>query len=70
MGRTNGCTESVRGDVHLTMFFPKGKQCCKNCNMMRREDGIRFRCMATQYLIYDPEAIQYGCPIEWEEEHG
>lgn len=28
---------------------------------------MRYRCMATQYLIYDLDGIQYGCPIEWEE---
>lgn len=70
MGRANGCTEYVCGRIALNVAFPANGVSCRNCNLCKREDGMRFRCMATMYLIYDLDGIQYGCPIEWEENDG
>lgn len=68
MGRATGCTDYVRGTLHIRVAFPKQYQGCKYCDLLRREDGIRFRCMATNRLVYDPDCIHDGCPIEWDKE--
>ena len=68
MGRGNGCTEYTRGT--LTAYVAMPTKACKHCDFCRREDGIRFRCMMTHYLVYDLDGIHDRCPIVWEENNG
>lgn len=70
MGRGNGCTEYVRGTVKIHVAMPANHQACRHCELCKREEGFRYRCMATGFLVYDLDGIRDGCPIVWEENNG
>ena len=67
MGHGNGCTEYARGVIVAHVAMPNGHKACKHCEFCKREDGFRYRCVMTHFLIYDLDGIHDGCPITWEE---
>lgn len=68
ISNSGGTTEYTVGIAEVKIFFPKGREVCKNCDFCYSEDSLeRFRCrlIPTRRIIPDPfnERASF-CPIK------
>lgn len=63
-----GVTHYAKGTANVTVFFPNGQVCCKNCEFLYNDRGLgRCKCELQRGKIIPLDCIDgldVGCPIE------
>lgn len=52
--------------LHMGINFPEDEVCCWWCPLIRKDYLDRYRCGATDQILYNPRAIglPIDCPVE------
>ena len=56
------------GKLVIPVAFPEGDIKCRWCPMCRRDNDIRYRCQATNRILYTTEQLDENCPIQFDKE--
>ena len=62
----NGVDWYTKGIALVDVSFPENDVCCRNCRFCRPEkEAGRFWCRLTNEIIYNIDALDERCPIQF-----
>ena len=61
-----GITRYTTGILTVPVYFPEGNETCRYCMFCKSDSGIRFRCYATNKILYTVDGIHDDCPIKFD----